>query len=602
MEQPPLPQLDPLQVTLENGALRSAVHGDLFFSGEDGLAESRHVFIGGTDLATALLHRDHLVIAETGFGTGLNLLAVCALVKELNSRCRIDYISFESAPLTPQLVAAAHSPFAEIGPLSEELRDQWPRRWHGVHCLSMCRGQLCVQLHFGQAADIMASLDFCADIWFLDGFAPAKNPELWSADLCCHIARLSAPSARLATFTVARMVRDNLADAGFAVEKRLGFGRKREMLAARLETRGLASTRIAAPRHVAVIGSGIAGAAIGNVLSNCGISHTIVEKQTQLAPAASGNLQGLLVPFLSVGDMPAARLSISALAHSRAYADRHGLVLSSGVISLDFSVRKTRRQSHIAAQEFPFDLAHYLTAAQVAERCGIHTGMGGLCHEAAAVISPVDMCRSLLGTSPVLYGAELAGISGDEGDWQLDITNGGTLSASHIIYCSGADLHCSAGADKLAAGRLQITSGQLSYLPASTGFSGLKTALNYSGYILPCYDGRQIIGAGFDHDATQDVTLAGHLQNLELLPQSLRPLAGAADSWQGRRSRRLATPDRLPLAGPISPTRYVLSALGARGLTLAGLLAESLGRRLQGRPDILDQRLKAALSPERLIF
>ena len=137
MEQPPLPQLPSVAVSFDDGILRATEYGDVYFSAEDGLAESRHVFLRGNGLPDRLIDNQSLVIAETGFGTGLNLLALCAAIQASGSSCQIDYISFEAAPLEAADAALAHTAFPELAALSEELTGQWPRRWHGVHRLSL---------------------------------------------------------------------------------------------------------------------------------------------------------------------------------------------------------------------------------------------------------------------------------------------------------------------------------------------------------------------------------------------------------------------------------------------------------------------------------
>ncbi len=142
-------------------------------------------------------------------------------------------------------------------------------------------------------------------------------------------------------------------------------------------TKGFARPKVASAQQVAIIGGGIAGAAMGHALAEFNIPHIILEQAEEMATAASGNPSGLLVPFLSVGDMPAARLSISALADARAFADKFQLIKSSGVISLDFSERKAARQSKLATQGFPEDLARYLDRAEVEEVSGLDMGLGG---------------------------------------------------------------------------------------------------------------------------------------------------------------------------------------------------------------------------------
>ena len=232
MFQPPLPQLPPKDAVFNENVLRSSRYGDIYFSTENGLAETRHVFIEGTGLPDKLTEERQLIIAETGFGTGLNFLAVVAETMRLKSRTKIDFISVEGCPPDKQQVAAALSSFPELQKIYVKMLQQWPRRWLGVHHMCFLDGQISLHLHYGQVEQVLPTLDFSADIWFLDGFSPAKNPEMWSVEIIKQIARLSAHNARLATFTVSASVRDSLTDSGFDCAKKAGFGRKRDMLTA----------------------------------------------------------------------------------------------------------------------------------------------------------------------------------------------------------------------------------------------------------------------------------------------------------------------------------------------------------------------------------
>ena len=238
MTEQPLPQLPKPDVCFVDGQLVSSEFDDIFFSAQDGLAETQHVFIAGTSLEKMLAENTHLVIGETGFGTGLNLCAVMALLDMSDSQCRIDYISFEASPLEAGTADRALSAFSGLDAYRHQLIASWPRRWPGVHHVELCNGQLHLQLHYGQAEDILPTLDFTADAWFLDGFAPARNDSLWSETVLRNIGRLSRAGTKLASFTVAGAVRQRLADTGFEVTKQPGFGHKRHMLVAEMKAGG----------------------------------------------------------------------------------------------------------------------------------------------------------------------------------------------------------------------------------------------------------------------------------------------------------------------------------------------------------------------------
>ena len=176
--------LPEIAVTIEDDIIISDVFDDIYFNRAQGLQESEYVFCEGTKLADLLRERDHITIAETGFGTGLNFLAVQALRNAINPACQIDYISFEICPLTVDIITIAHRPYASIHDASSRLCKALPPRWPGYHKVVMDEGATHLHLYYGDANKLMTGLSFKSDIWFLDGFNPAKNDSLWHEALC----------------------------------------------------------------------------------------------------------------------------------------------------------------------------------------------------------------------------------------------------------------------------------------------------------------------------------------------------------------------------------------------------------------------------------
>ena len=259
------------RATWQDGALRSEAFGDVYFSTAGGLAETRHVFLEGIGAPGCFAGRQRFVLGELGFGTGLNFLALWDLWrKSAPPAARLHVVSIEGYPLSTADMAAAHAAFSELASLAAELRDRLPPAVAGFHRLRLDGGRVALTLLYGPVHGMLENLAGRVDAWFLDGFAPARNPEMWTPEIFRRIARLSAPGARLATFSAAGAVRRGLAEAGFAVEKRPGFGSKRECLAARF-TGPMAPDEappwFAAPAplapgtRVAVVGTGIAGRA-----------------------------------------------------------------------------------------------------------------------------------------------------------------------------------------------------------------------------------------------------------------------------------------------------------------------------------------------------
>jgi tRNA 5-methylaminomethyl-2-thiouridine biosynthesis bifunctional protein len=214
-----------------DGVPFSAEFGDVYHSTEGGLAQARHVFLAGNGLPARWQDRASFTIVETGFGLGLNFLAAWdAWRADARRPARLHFVSLEKSPLDREDLAAALAPFDDLRALSLSLCRAWPPPIAGFHRIYFEGGGIALTLILGEAAECLPQLDARADALFLDGFAPARNPAMWSPEVVRELARIAAPGATLATWTVAGGVRAALTDAGFAVEKRTGFGTKREML------------------------------------------------------------------------------------------------------------------------------------------------------------------------------------------------------------------------------------------------------------------------------------------------------------------------------------------------------------------------------------
>ena len=600
-EQPPLPQLPPSDVRFFDGQLISTKFDDIFFSAIDGLAETEHVFLAGTDLARQLSEKQHLVIAETGFGTGLNLCAVVALMDRLNSNCKVDFISVEASPLSPEIADRALSAFPSLNAIRTELIGRWPHRWPGSHHFELHNAQIHVQLHYGQAEDILPTLDFTADVWFLDGFAPAKNDSLWSESVLRNVARLSRHGTRLSSFTVASAVRQRLSDAGFMIEKQQGFGRKRHMLVAQMHAPASKPAPSRHSEHVLIIGAGIAGCSVSYHLGRLGISHQLIDASSDIASQASGNPAGLVMPQLSVGDSLAARLSLSAFADMLNPLDASGAILSEGVYSLDFPDIKEKRQQKLALQGYPEDLAYYMSPEQLSKTLEIACDRGGMCFPLAKLISPRDFCAYLAASAPIQ--AEITNMHRHQSSWQITSAEGMAFEGTHLVLCSGQMLPNLLQGLGFSQGRFQLTSGQISLMDANRMPPELP-ALNFGGYLARVAD-QIMLGASYDFSLTDRVDEQAHRHNLALLPDQFHHLIDTdIANWNGRVAVRLATEFRMPICDYECGGRIeglsVLGALGSRGLTLGFFLARHIAGQIAHRPDFLPRTLKDALSLARV--
>ena len=330
-----------------DGLPRSRRFGDVYFSREGGLAESRAVFLAGCGLPQRWTGRRRFTVAELGFGTGLNLLALLQLWGDHRPPGgQLSIFSVEADPLGADEAARALGTWPELADVAAPLLACWPGRRRGFHRLEL--------IEFGATLDVAvmdaaAALDVWsgrADAWFLDGFAPAVNPDMWTHELMALVAARSAPGARAATYTVAGQARRALAAAGFALERRPGFGGKRERLEASLP--GQPAPEPAPPR-IAIIGAGIAGAALARAFQVQGVQARVFEAE-HAGAGPSGNPAALVTPRLDAGLGDAAQLHAQAFAHAGAlYAGVEGAVIARGVLQLETAPRDAARFAKIAA-------------------------------------------------------------------------------------------------------------------------------------------------------------------------------------------------------------------------------------------------------------
>ena len=588
-------QLDAPVVSRRDGVLRADDFDDLYFDALDGLAESQYVLIKGTQLPGKLRTSSHLAIAETGFGTGLNFLAVLDLLSGFPHH-QIDYISYESRPLSPKIMAASHAAFPSLASYSAALLDNLPPRWPGLHLRHFNNGQVRLHLYYGAAEASLAESAFQADIWFLDGFAPAKNPQIWSPTVLNHIGRLTRAGGHLASFTAAGAVRGGLSAAGFSIQKQPGFGRKRNMITGVKAGSAAEPTK---PRTVGIIGGGIAGASVAAGLRHRGIGATILDAGPGLATAASGNRLALQTPRLTVDHNDASQLSASCLAFPAHSSDQAGATLADTVVSLDWPDREAARQDKFRGQFWPDDLLRAVDVDMAAQHAGIPLPMAGVVHDFGRVIEPARLCQHLAGSTPLIVDAMISDINRDDHGLMLMAEDGRRFSFDQIVVANGAGLPETLRQLAIAGVRVDITTGQVSHIPQQPALNALKAGLSFGGYLTPCHDGFHELGATFDRSGQAIGDQDAFCHNRDLLPPTLRDILLHLDSCSGRTSQRASTPDRTPVMGQLAEDIYVLGAVGARGFTMAPLLGEYLAAQIALMPNCLNQTIQAALDPFR---
>jgi len=574
-----------------DGQPRSRLYGDVYFSTEDGLAESRAVFLQGCGLPERWAGRRHFTVGELGFGTGLNILALLHLwCATRPPGGRLSIFTIEAHPLSAEAAADVLAAWPEVADLAALLTDRWPGQARGFHRVDLPELNATLDVAVMEVAAALQAWAGPADAWFLDGFSPALNPQMWRDEVFELVAARTAPGGRLATFTVAGAVRRGLQAQGFEVAKRPGHGRKRERLEAwKIDAVAPSSP----PPRVAVIGAGVAGAAMAHALRQGGAEVQVFDAGGP-GHGASGNPAALVTPRLDAGLGPVAGLFAQALRRARQlYEAIPGAVLDRGVLQLARQPRDGDRFARIAASDLFEPSALAVVDDQAAGLwTGATPGSPGLAQHAALVVRPAAILSAWLGQVRLDAVSAMA----PQGDgWAVLGSEGEELwSGDAVAVCAGAG-----AAGLLPDAPLQAIRGQISIAP---GLTARATA--WGGYAAPSPDGL-VFGATHDRDDEGcEVRPADHERNLETLAQALPHLAAQAGgvALSGRASVRAATPDRLPLAGPApggGKGLFVLSGLGSRGFCLAPLLAEHVAAQMLGAPSPLPREMADLIDPDR---
>lgn len=575
----------------EDGHPRSRHFGDIYFSPEDGLAESRAVFLQGCGLPEAWGDRDRFVVGELGFGAGLNILALLELWRRTRPpRAQLSIFSIEAFPVRAEDMLRAVARWPEIADLAALLAARWPGRARGFHRVELPELNAGLDLAVMPVEDALAAWTGQADAWFLDGFSPALNPQMWSEAVMAAVAARSAPNARAATFTVAGAVRRGLQAAGFAIEKRPGYGRKRERLEARLP--GPPPPRTDRPR-VAVVGAGIAGASAMRALRALGLEPVLFETAGPGA-GGSGNPAALVTPRLDAGLGPVAELAAQSFGRAVGlYGGTPGAVIARGVLQLAQAERDPERFATIAAADlFEPGAMTALAAETTTARLG-EPAPAGLDMSEALVIAPAVVLAAWLGDWRC--GA-VAAVTRDAEDWRLTDAAGAELwRGDAVILAAGPDT-----ARLWPDLALTPVRGQASW----TVDGARPSATAWGGYLIPTADGL-LFGATHDRGDTGVETRAEDQErNLATLASRHPHLAArlSASTLEGRAAVRATTQDHLPLAGAASEAArglFLLTGFGSRGFSMAPLLADHVAALITGAPSPLPAPLADLVDPAR---
>ena len=614
---PPRPDLD----WKDDGTPVAQAFDDVYFSLSDGLEETRSVFLKACGLPERWKNQKHFTVAELGFGTGLNMVAL--IFSWLQSKKQPDaWLHFVSCE--KYLMEAADSNkvlvrWPELKFISDRLIETWPDRASGLQRIIFPDWNVTFSLYVGDVQDWLETCDFTANAWFLDGFAPARNDDMWGAQIYQRMARKSAEGCLIGTYTVAGAVRRGLAEAGFQVSKREGFGRKRERLeaiwsdpvpAAQVTDPYLTRPCPANPSKVVIIGAGIAGACVARRFAEAGSEVLVLDEGKGPASGASGNPFGLVMPRLDAADTPQARFLIQSYLFARRYYAR-----ACPTETHDVTVQQIA-QNDKEAERFEKLLADPPLDEGLLADGGTDEEVA-LLHKGALLCEPHGIVQSLLDHPAITCRFEetigsLEALKDRSDENTIFVITSGWRSKA-VFRALSLPLTGKAGQVDWAEGLDQTAIAEA----RASGTYALKIRDNI------------LFGATFESisdDEEPGISTEARTENLEALER-------LAPDWKkhlevtmlkSRASVRGTTPDRMPVAGvvfddekfrtaisplaygrpvaaelPYDHRAYILAGLGARGFTFAPLLAELVWAQATGAPLPLARPELEQISPAR---
>lgn len=634
---------------------------DVYFSNTNGLEESKYVFLQQNNLPERwqTYEQRRFVIAETGFGTGLNFLAVWQCFEKFRAEYpnsplkELHFISFEKFPLNKTDLYKAHQSWPELATYAKELQQNYPIALPECHRIAMAKGMITLDLWFGDIKETLPSVPVndagIVDCWFLDGFAPSKNPDMWSQTLFDGMAQLAKVGSSCATFTAAGFVRRGLIDAGFEMKKVKGFGHKREMIAGTLpdkQFKGNIPAWFARPdtdnvEDIAIIGGGIASAILADKLCRRGKKVTLYCQDEEAALNASGNRQGALYPLLNGSHTGVSRLFAPAFLYARQYVEQLAKTISfdhdwCGVTQLLWDEKSDNKLNKLLEGHFPEQLVHKLTAEQSSKVVGLPIDCPSVSYPLGGWLAPRQLTQNLLThlqsehNLSVHFNCKIDKLDYLDNDelWQLT-SEKQPFKHQSVVIANGHQFTHFHQTQSIAATSVK---GQVSHLPTTKNLAKLNTVLCYNGYMTPSNSRDQLHCIGASHDRNcvdQDFDAEIQQENryklLRSLPKQQWPKEVDVSDNLSRQGVRCVTRDHLPYVGNVCdlekiaseyadlknnkasasnvasyPNLYCFAALGGRGLCSAPLMAEVLASQICNDPLPLPNEMLEVIHPGKM--
>lgn len=565
----------------------SDAFNDIYYSPEDGIRESEHVFIEGSHLVeriASLSPGETLTLVELGVGTGLNcLLTARAWLQHRPPGARLRYIAIDAFPMRQPMLEALNMHWASLSGLTETLIKRWPAPLPGCHRRAEVFQDFSIDFWW---EDVASALDDLAshgrrwvDIWYLDGFSPKTNAAMWSDTVFEAMQQLSRDGAVITSFTASGDIRRRLDKAGFSITKRSGFGRKRECITGQLREAGptkpqttpwdiappvttlplKTSPLTTSPQQIAIVGAGIAGAQVARQLAERGCRVRVYDA-ARVAAGASCQSQGITYTRVShkFGKLP----DFAGLSFVHA-VDTYQQLIEQGELEADKQVQLNGylqlvkggdQQAHFeTVLSDPQGHATLLSSVEASAKAGVDIDRSAVFFPTGGWLDLPELCQTLLKHKNITVientGALTLKPSNGKAWLLVDAEERVIARESQVVLATAYDTDKQVDLDWLP---LQPIRGQTSLIDASDKTSAIAIPICHEGYIAPARNGQHCIGASYHpNNDDKDISEADHQHNTDQLETALGHLfdeTGISVAG-GSAAVRCATADYLPIIG-----------------------------------------------------
>ena len=649
---------------LESGLPYSTQFQDIYYSRDDAVAESQHVFLEANKLRQRWEQDSSIEtfhIGELGFGSGLNFLQVMKLWQELDKRpTRLNYIAFEKHPLTIEQLQRIHQHWPSLITQSAELVEQYTDHSEGCHRIPLTNG-IILDIYYGDAFDQLNQrmTHACPSIqcWFLDGFSPPNNIELWEEPLMHLLATCSEEQTTLSTYSVAGKVRSALKNAGFEVSKIQGFGRKRHSLHATMPASGIESLEGKpkeeellhsadspwftlpkphfAGKNAVVIGAGLAGCSTAHSLAQRGWTVTVIDAQDKPASAASGNSQMALRCRLFNTLSPEAQFFLHAYLfalrqftqigrHSDLSWNPCGLLQLSNAMNKRNPLQLEKLQ-HLYSNQ----IVRLLSKDQASSEAGIALSEEAWFFKSGGAMKPTSLCENYLAHTSIscIFNARVTDLERTGEKWQVNAGQAQPIIVDVVVI---ANSHSATQLIQCADLPLQSLRGQTSEISTNESSSKLKSVVSGGRTIFPASEGRHLLSASYANSSKLQALPADSHENSVVAATNFAVADILNEETVVERvSLRCNSPDRMPLvgmapnlekmrtayaglarnakakftsAGEYYAGLYLNVAHGSNGLASCPLSAEFLASLISNENLPLSRDIAASINPTRFLI